>query len=426
MSVIEGMQTAGNVKKKKGTIVASIKTGKLSNLYSLPKFLYFIIVSVILTCLFAGVSVFGFNIRGYLWVLQFLIAGTLIIRSGGRIAFPWYIWSPWLLVILLYLPFYYTTDNAVQRTLMIILPVLVGSAVSQYVVETELIQLFFRLVRQAALVFFIFMGLIKSGVITTGTLPEITGFAAEAITASMFAVIFAIEYLYGRPNALRYWVMMCLVPVIALTRTGIVATVCTLPGSFAPLKLSKRLLILGVAGVLAVSVFYSERFQQKTFWSGSGALSDLRLDNPDFKTTGRLWLWERMDNEIEREPWFGHGSNAQEAFIVAVTGIQGQPHNDWKRILFDYGYVGAGIFALCMLLQVIHALKMARKSQGETQMLFYAGASSFIPFIMFMFTDNIILYAVFFGSLQFTILGLAYAAKRTEDNKKTMSDKSDE
>jgi hypothetical protein len=31
-----------------------------------------------------------------------------------------------------------------------------------------------------------------------------------------------------------------------------------------------------------------------------------------------------------------------------------------------------------------------------------------------MFTDNIILYAAFFGNLQFTILGLGYAAVRTQ------------
>jgi hypothetical protein len=32
-----------------------------------------------------------------------------------------------------------------------------------------------------------------------------------------------------------------------------------------------------------------------------------------------------------------------------------------------------------------------------------------------MFTDNIILYAAFFGNLQFTILGLVYAAQKTQE-----------
>jgi hypothetical protein len=119
-------------------------------------------------------------------------------------------------------------DNAVQRTLMIILPVLVGAETSKYFVDPEFIQFFLILLRRAALIFFVFI-IITTGVISNFTLPKVTGLAAEAITSSLFAVIFVVEYVYRYPNAWIYWLMMCLVPFIALTRTGIVVNAITMP-----------------------------------------------------------------------------------------------------------------------------------------------------------------------------------------------------
>ena len=156
------------------------------------------------------------------------------------------------------------------------------------------------------------------------------------------------------------------------------------------------------------------RTQEKMFYSGRGTLSELRLDNPDFATSGRSYMWDMMKPQIESEPLFGHGANASELFVSVLTGGLAHPHNDWLRLLFDYGYLGTLIFAFCLLWQFFHALKRAKNTSGETRLLFYAGASSFLTFILFMFTDNIILYAAFFGNLQFTILGLAYASLEKE------------
>jgi len=203
------------------------------------------------------------------------------------------------------------------------------------------------------------------------------------------------------------------IPIIAMTRTGMVATSLTLPLTFAPLKVYKRSAIFIAIVVLGATLFYTERFQQRMFYSEEGSISEVRLDNPDLRTTGRMALWELLDQKIRTKPWFGHGANAQEEFIFSITGFKGQPHNDWKRLLFDYGYVGTLVFGLCMVMQVFHAWRSGRVTAGETRILFYSAASSFVPLVIFMMTDNIILYAAFFGNLQFTLLGLAYGSLRT-------------
>ncbi|MBW1838150.1 MAG: hypothetical protein JRI99_14680, partial [Deltaproteobacteria bacterium] len=70
------------------------------------------------------------------------------------------------------------------------------------------------------------------------------------------------------------------------------------------------------------------------------------------------------------------------------------------------------VYSLCLVLAMLHAFGRAKRTSGEVRLLFLAGASSFIPFVLIMFTDNIMIYASYYGNLQFTILGLAYAAEK--------------
>jgi len=203
---------------------------------------------------------------------------------------------------------------------------------------------------------------------------------------------------------------------MALTRTAITVTGMTIPLTFASLKLKKRAIFLTIVAVVGVTIFYTERVQKKMFYSGSGTLQDIRLTNPDFFTAGRSYLWDHMIEEIKAKPIWGHGANASEEFVFSVTwGTLTHPHNDWLRLLYDYGVIGTCIFGFCLVAQVIHLLKRAKRTFGESRVLLYAGASSFLPFVLLMFTDNIILYAAFFGNLQFTILGLVYAAEKTRE-----------
>jgi O-antigen ligase len=140
------------------------------------------------------------------------------------------------------------------------------------------------------------------------------------------------------------------------------------------------------------------------------------MSNPNFFTTGRSRLWDLMEEEIKIKPIWGHGANASEDFVLSVTwGTLTHPHNDWLRLLYDYGFIGTSIFAICLVGQAIHLLRRAPRTFGESCVLLYAGASSFLPFVLLMFTDNIILYAAFFGNLQFTIIGLVYAAQKTKE-----------
>jgi O-antigen ligase len=295
---------------------------------------------------------------------------------------------------------------------MMLCPIVVGITVSKYSIrETELKQ-FSKFCEYAAFLFYLAIAF-KSGVLLTGVLPGVTGLAPEVTTGSLLAALFAARFVYEKRHALYHWTALFIIPVVAMTRTGIIAAMITLPATFAPLNVRKRVIIFGIITFVGVGIFYTERSQKKMFYSGEGGLFDVSLSNPDLQDAGRLYLWEIMKEEISLRPWLGYGANANDDFMFRLLNFRTHPHNDWIRLRFDYGYVGTFIFGLCMLFQMLHACKMARKTSGETRILFYAGASSFLPFVLFMLTDNIILYCQFFGNLQFTILGLAYASLKT-------------
>jgi uncharacterized protein (DUF486 family) len=292
---------------------------------------------------------------------------------------------------------------------------MVGMAVSTSSIRAAQVEDFLVITKILLFALFLIV-IIKTGFAFTGILPPISGLAPQSMTAALLCSIFAVEYSTNRKEGLLRWIIGATIPVIALTRMAMAAAGATMPFTFASLKIRKRVIFLVIIAALAVTFFYTERVQRKMFYSGSGTLQDVRLSNPDLFTTGRSRLWDLMMEEIKEKPLWGHGANASEEFVSSVTwGVLTHPHNDWLRLLYDYGFIGASVFAFCLVAQVIHLLKRAKNTFGESRILLHAGASSFLPFVLLMFTDNIILYAAFFGYLQFNIIGLVYAAQKTRE-----------
>ena len=357
-------------------------------------------------------SVFGVRVAGLAWLVPMLVALGTLALVRGRISFPWLLWLPWSLLVAGYVLFA-EAENSLQRSVMLLCPVIVGVAVSRLRVAERELEAFRRAYRALAVALWAAV-VVNTGILATGDLPESTGLAAPVMTSALLCTVFAATYALGRKRDLRWWGALALIPIVAVTRMGILATGLTFPLTFAPLRLKARLLVLGAMLAAGLALFQTERIQRKMFMSGSGTLEEIARDNPDFAMNGRRGIWDAMEAEIAYEPWFGHGANASEPFVSALTNGLTHPHNDWLRLAYDYGYVGTGLFALTLLAQGIHLLLTARRAPAASRSLFYAGGSSvFVLVPLFMLTDNIVLYAAFFGNLQFTILGLAYAANAT-------------
>jgi O-antigen ligase len=357
--------------------------------------------------------ILGRNISGWAWVVPLIGSIFVISRRPSRISFPVLVWTPWICVVVFY--FIDSGFSYPQRNIMLLSPIIVGMAVSAGRISESQLKEFLVIIKCFLYLLFLTV-VIRTGMLFTGVLPATTGLAPQSMTAALLCSIFAVEYSINRESNLVRWILGAAIPVIALTRTAIIAAGMTIPFTFASLKIKRRLIFLTIVAALSVTLFYTERVQRKMFYSGAGTLQDVRFSNPDFFTTGRTRLWDLMIEEIKAKPLWGHGANASEEFVFSVTWRSlTHPHNDWLRLLYDYGFIGTSVFAFCLIAQVIHLLKGAKNTFGVSRILLYAGASSFLPFVLLMSTDNIILYAAFFGNLQFTIIGLVCAAQKRQD-----------
>lgn len=373
----------------------------------LPFIVWVVVISTFIACI-GGKGILGYRIAGLGWFIPLVVSLLILMKKPGSIKFPILIWLPWICLVIIYV-IVAEVPNAFQRSIMLLCPIIVGMAVSQYSITEQALQSFKKLYHYLAIALLIVAGF-KSGLLLTGELPKAAGLAAEVMTGALLCSLYASRYALGEKKAMIWWGALAAIPVIALTRMGIAASGVTLPLTFAPLKRFKRVFIIILIGVIELGIFNMPRTQEKMFYSGRGTFAELRLDNPNFATSGRAFMWDIMKPEIKKKPIFGHGANASEMFISVLTGGLAHPHNDWLRLLYDYGYLGTFVFVWCLIVQFFHALKRAKKTTEGTRILFYAGVSSLLVFVLFMFTDNIILYTAFFGNLQFTILGLAYAS----------------
>jgi O-antigen ligase len=370
-----------------------------------------VLVTTLKTCTEFG-HIGPFTVKGYSWVILFLAVAFLLIGQGFRSTFPLAIWVPWILLLATSLLFS-DAFNALQRTALLVCPCLVGAGVACRPVRESSINAFLHGCR-VLLGALLLTSLFRVDVLATWRLPDVTGLSGESMTAAMLATLFAAEFASGVRGAIWFWTVAFLLPVVAVVRGAIMATIVTLPVTLAPMRLGVRFSVIVVAALVGLAVFQSDRIQRKMFESGSGTIAELSLDNPNLHTSGRKLTWEIMMEQGRKKPWFGHGANANEVFLTATLGSRGQPHNDWVRLFFDYGYVGSTLFGLTMLVQVLHALAAARRATGTRRLFLYAGASGFVPFVVLMMTDNVVIYAGHFGNLHFALLGLGYSAQAPE------------
>lgn len=354
------------------------------------------------------------------WMIPLLGCGFVVISRKALVSFPLHIWLVWVLWVLVYM-LSAQEDNAIQRTVMLLTPLVVGIAFSALRVDAAMINVATMWIK-----YFLWIFLAAAGVATGlvgGQIYESTGFAAGSITASLLATWFAVRHAGGDKQALFYWALLSIVPVLANTRTGMIAVALTLPLTLAPLSFSRRCLAVGVLVVAGLMVFQTERIQNKMFFSGHGTVLDAisgvadlfggdDVESGDFATSGRKSMNDVLVAGLDDAYWFGHGANTTEPIAMAIAKVT-HPHNDWLRLRYEYGILGMLLFVITVLAQMWHAIRQRSLLGGATPVIFiYAGVGAFIPMAIFMASDNVLLYVAWFGNLQFALLGLGYAALR--------------
>lgn len=387
----------------------------------LPNLVSLILISTLVAAM--GGSIWKINITGFGWLVPLVFSLYLIIQNRGKITFPIWVWSPWILIIIFNLTRLYYV-NSFQREVMLLCPAIVGIAVSTIGVSKNQAEVYIKALRKYCIALFIII-LYKANFITQLELPDATPLAAEVMIGMIFISIFVTTYFHGEKKDLYYILGLLFLPFLAIMRMAMMVTAISIPLNFSKISIIKRSLlffaiilggifVLNTARVQKKMFFQTKQFQKRDMFDliaekGFSVITDIS-DDPRLNTTGRSFMWEAVTKDAAKDPILGKGIGSCEVYVRKITyGSAGYPHNDWLLTYYDFGLVGVFALGLSILLAMGHCIYSARRSTGYNRMLFLAMAYSFIPYALMMITDNIMVYASFFGNFQFCTMGLAYA-----------------
>jgi len=178
--------------------------------------------------------------------------------------------------------------------------------------------------------------------------------------------------------------------VMSLSRTASVISVLVLVGLVVRMRRGARS-IAAVAGALVAAgsiwiLMTSFAPLRDRFLVGDNAAS---VGGMALNTSGRSALWAAMLDSAAERPLFGKGPGSSVAMITARFGRISQPHNDYLRVLHDYGWIGLVLFSLgCLVLVVRLVIRAAR----EDHPIHWAALISILAVLVAAATDNVIVY----------------------------------
>ena len=332
------------------------------------------------------------------------------------IEFPLLFWLPWILYMSVYLVIDFSFLG-LQLTLQYTLPLLIGVVASGFNYEEEnLAWLFKWFVRLSITIYAMFLfGYFFKG-----------GYGPSSASTSMFfsilvSLLSGMFFITRDPKFLGYIGIVLLVSILQITRMGIAATTAVFIFHFANRSLKGKILFGGLGFLIFILVFNSRSFQEKTFYKGEGSLSDLTVnyyDNPEIRNSGRTSWKKALEPGLKSAPFWGNGPRADNVYLTKITRMRGgEAHNDYLSVRFNYGYVGLSLLLFGFIGSFISLFKMSRKyiNSWYIWLLSTSALTLYIAFLMFMYTDNILKYTIYFPNYFFAMIGIVYSLKIDED-----------
>lgn len=353
----------------------------------------------------------GFNWTGWAWIAMLLVTLVQLLKTH-RIHFPVWLWLPWMVYITVYLAVDFSIMG-LQLTLQYLLPLLIGLVASGFTYsELQLRWLFKWFTRLCIIIIALFViGYIFRGGYTPAA-------AATPMLLSIAASLVAgIYYLAKDIKYLVYFGLLFLVPFIDVTRMGIAAFLAIFILHFANRKIGGKILY-GLLGLLVVVlVFNTKGFQEKTFYEGHGRLSDLSVnyyENETLNSNGRRTWQIALEPGIKVAPILGNGPRADLDALLKISNNQiKEAHNDYLSIRYNYGYLGLVLLLYGFGLTFISIfLRLRNETSILNQLLGTSTLTLFISFLMFMYSDNILKYTIYFPDFFFAMIGIFYSINK--------------
>jgi O-antigen ligase len=220
--------------------------------------------------------------------------------------------------------------------------------------------------------------------------------------------------------AFLYWPVWALAVVIGSTLTrsaGLLAllsatglAVLNRAGRLSRARFLAFLAAMGFVGFYAATRITAIRDR---FTEGDAAV---QFHGADLNTSGRLKLWSATWHAVSEHPWFGHGPGQSQYFIKARFVTIEHPHNEYLRMLYDTGWVGAVLWLVGMLLILRGCWRRMRASSDSLRRATHlAAVLAMLDLLLGSITDNLTVspsFALACGTLLGLSLGLPEVRRR--------------
>ena len=371
-------------------------------------FFYLIAITAVIAS-FKTAAPGGFNLTGWAWVLAIFISLAFMLISSWRIAFPYSWFLPFFVYFASRLDI--TSREDMQRFCILICPVIVGIAASMYAGYG------FKAIRKS--MYFLLGGIYlvySVAALAQGTFVP-TGWYAVAgpcMTVTLISTFGIVQFRENRGHGLVLWGLCWLYCALVVARMPVLIIPLLLAIGPIGFRLGVRLgILVGIVGLglLALSL---PAVQTSLFRGDSGTVQDLiSLDPSLVKTGGRLYAWPIYWQEVLNAFWFGHGSVASVQFGEENFGGWAHPHNEYIRLLFDYGIFGLILYLIPIFALLRSCFRGMRSTCNDEKRLFSVGFLGLIAFLLLGLTGNVIMYSAWYGNLLFAVIGAACALRNS-------------
>ncbi len=121
----------------------------------------------------------------------------------------------------------------------------------------------------------------------------------------------------------------------------------------------------------------------------------LHMGGTGINVSGRASLWRVTYDSFLDSPWVGQGAGSAQHLVESRFRSIGHPHNDYLRVLHDYGVAGLSLWLLAWFRLLRHLWAQARLSERASRAdapLQFAAFLAAVGMCLMMITDNPMAY----------------------------------
>lgn len=144
---------------------------------------------------------------------------------------------------------------------------------------------------------------------------------------------------------------------------------------------------LSLSGIIGGGVLLAYQYWEP-FRNRFEVGDDYAIGGITIGSSGRAALWDETIRHWELSPWFGHGLGSSEAHTLLIFRTIEHPHNDYLRLLHDFGIIGLALWVLAMLALVRGAYRRYRDSEGADRAIHLAAILLLARLSFFMVANN--------------------------------------